>query len=138
MKVHLKLGNLRITIGPETWLCFHCGFETADRREAQAHFGEGPDEEPLCRSWAELDADGRASEYQSAMGELEREREEADRLRTEVENLEHRLGSYESLVGSRFRGCRTIGDAFNLFDSMEGRALAAEQRLAELQKERTA
>lgn len=117
----------------QTWRCFHCGFETSDRKEASGHFGEFGEEYPLCIHWSDLDADGKASEFQSINAELEGEREENLKLRQQVEQLEYLTGSQEADISSRFKGCRTINEAFFKYDSMEGRALAAEARIAALE-----
>ena len=116
----------------EPWVCFHCGFSSADRIEAAGHFGEFGDEFPICLTWAKLNADDRLQEYQNITGELNREREENLRMRSQIEGLEYRLYDFEILLGSRFKGCKTINDAFNLYDSMEGRALAAEEKCSKL------
>lgn len=112
------------------WLCFHCGFQTSDHREAASHFGDSDDERPLCVTWSALNAEGKASEYQSALRELNAERDENLVLKTKIEGLEYRLSAFENLLYSRFPNCRTLDQAFNMYDSMEGRALAAEERLA--------
>ena len=117
----------------QTWRCFHCGFETIDRKEALGHFGEFGEEYPLCIHWSDLDADGKASEFQSINAELECAREENLKLRQQVEQLEYLTGSQEADISSRFKGCRTINEAFFKYDSMEGRALAAEERIAALE-----
>lgn len=114
------------TSGP--WVCFHCGFTTGDEAEAKAHFGDRDDEEPLCLTWHDLDADGRASEYQSVIQELNGEREENAALRTKVEGLEYRVDGQLSDIRSftPFRKCSGINEVFHVYDSIEGRALAAE------------
>ena len=117
----------------QTWRCFHCGFETSDKTEASGHFGEFGEEYPLCIHWSDLDADGKASEFQSINAELECAREENLKLRQQVEQLEYLTGSQEADISSRFKGCRTINEAFFKYDSMEGRALAAEERIAALE-----
>lgn len=114
---------------PTVWTCFHCGFQTSDRLKASGHFGDMGEQDPLCVVWVDLDADGRASEIQNVAGQLTEEFEENCRLRTQMEGLEYRLLEFENLLGSRFPKCRNLDDAFNLYDSMEGRALAAEERL---------
>ena len=117
----------------QTWRCFRCGFETSDKTEASGHFGEFGEEYPLCIHWSDLDADGKASEFQSINAELECAREENRKLRRQVEQLEYLTGSQEADISSRFKGCRTINEAFFKYDSMEGRALAAEERIAALE-----
>jgi hypothetical protein len=112
----------------KTWRCFNCGFETQDRAEALAHFGDRDEGESLCITWDDLNVDGRAQEYQSRVEERNATEEENTKLRQENEALEDRLGGIEGEIASRFKGCRTVNDAFNLYDSMEGRALASEER----------
>jgi hypothetical protein len=116
------------------WRCFHCGFETTDRIEAQGHFGDRDDEVPLCISWHDLDADGKASEIQHEHGMLLEEQDENLRLRTKIEGLEYRVEGQLSEIHSfaPFRKCDTIQQVFNVYDSMEGRALAAGEQLARL------
>lgn len=120
----------------EEWRCFHCEFATSDAKEAAAHFGDRDDESPICVTWKELNADGKLAEFQQMFGELESERDESNQLRMSVETLEYRLSEYENLLSSRFKNCRTLNDAFNLFDSVEGRMLAAEEKIVEVEKER--
>lgn len=113
------------------WRCFHCGFETIHRAEAAAHFGDDDDGQPICLDWMKLNADERIAAYQGVIKELDAERDENTRLRERAESLEHRVNGIEAEVGSRFKGCRTVNEAWCQFDSMEGRALLAEQRLRE-------
>lgn len=135
IRAEKRIAELEVQLADEkqTWRCFHCGFETSDRKEASGHFGEFGEEYPLCIHWSDLDADGKASEFQSINAELEGEREENLKLRQQVEQLEYLTGSQEAAISSRFKGCRTINEAFFKYDSMEGRALAAEERIAALE-----
>ena len=70
---------------------------------------------------------------------LRKAEEEIELLRRERESEIVSTESYYSrlqldLRGWRpFRECRSIKDVFDLFDSMEGRALAAEERLTEIE-----
>lgn len=61
---------------------------------------------------------------------------EIARLRAVNEQLDYEAGharAMECEIGRLFKhGARSVQDAFNLFDSMEGRALAAEERVHEL------
>ena len=79
------------------WRCFHCEFETSDRNEAQAHFGDDSDDPSLCVFWASMDDAERAHEYQQMVLELNATREDVFRLNAEIE--------MESAEGMRlFRG----------------------------------
>lgn len=115
--------------------CFHCGFQTSDEAEAAAHFGDRDDEEPICRTWAALNSDRRLQEYQSVQRELTAERNKNALFRTRIDGLEYMLHAYEDLTGSRFKGCKTLDEAFNQFDFMEGRALLAEKAVATLRQQ---
>lgn len=112
-----------------TWTCFHCGFSTRNEQFAAAHFGER-DEPALCRSWAQLNADGRVHEYQSVVAQLDAERSANAILQSKIEGLEYQVdGRHAEIVSFKpFRECQSIQDIFNVYDSIEGRALAAEER----------
>lgn len=107
------------------WRCFHCGFETDDPKEAEAHFGKRDDEAALCLSWQSLDDAGRAELLRSTIRELNGEREDNERYRGKIEGI-------SSEISSRFNGCTTINQAWCKYDSMEGRALLAEAELDRL------
>jgi len=118
------------------WRCFHCDFITMDREAAAAHFGDRDDAEefkPVCKWWARMDDHERLETLQDTLRELNKGAEENMRLLTRIEGLEHQVHSQQSAVQGYkpFRECRSIYDVFCLYDSMEGRALAAEERLAE-------
>jgi hypothetical protein len=121
-----------ISTAQNTWRCFHCGFETADPKEASGHFGDRDDELPLCCSWAELDADGKASEMQQEHAMLLEEQDENIRLRTKIEGIEYQVEGQLSEIHSfaPFRKCSSIREVFHVYDSMEGRALAAEEAIS--------
>lgn len=112
-----------------TWTCFHCGFATSDTAEAEAHFGDLDNEQALCQWWLATSAEDRNQELQSAYRELNAEREENAALKTKIEGLEYRIDGIEAQISSRFKGCRSIDEAWHKYDAMEGRALAAEEKL---------
>jgi hypothetical protein len=111
------------------WTCFHCGETFTNHYQARQHFGDTPDKEPACQM-------GATREDRAVLRRLRAAEITIDRLRVDIENdtsstqafyskLEAQLQSYKP-----FRGCRSIQDVFNVYDSMEGRALAAEELLA--------
>jgi len=115
------------------WRCFHCDFITSDHAEAQAHFGDRDDGEefkPICKWWDRMDDEERKEAFQDAMRDLNEGAQENMNLREQVEDLEGQIGTQESQIRSYkpFKDCRSIHDIFCLYDSMEGRALAAEER----------
>ena len=122
------------------WRCFQCDFITSDREEALAHFGDCDDGEefkPICKWWAEMDDGERKRTFQDLQRDFGRGAKENMRLLDKIEGLECNLEALTSVIRGYkpFRKCSSIYDVFCLFDSMEGRALAAEERLAELQKQ---
>ena len=115
------------------WRCFHCDFITSDHAEAQAHFGDRDDGEefkPICKWWDRMDDEERKEAFQDAMRDLNEGAQENMNLREQVEDLEGQIGTQESQIRSYkpFKDCRSIHDIFCLYDSIEGRALAAEER----------
>jgi hypothetical protein len=112
------------------WTCFHCGETFAPtldgQRRAQVHFGATPDENPGCIE--KLNAEER-----SLLRRLRAAQVENNRLRIDAEDefgqrYYSRLASDIRATAGVFRDCQTLRDVFNLYDSMEGRALAAEER----------
>lgn len=70
-----------------TWRCFHCGFATADKAEAEAHFGDSDEAEPLCLDWTRLTEDERVQAVQNLCRELAGERDENATLLAERDRL---------------------------------------------------
>ena len=125
------------------WRCFHCDFITADREEAAAHFGDRDDAEefkPICKWWASLAEDERLGTLQDTIQQLNAEQRENMSHRTAIEGLEYQVGTHAGIFNSYkpFRGCTSMYEVFCVYDSMEGRALAAEEKLCELNSEATA
>ena len=58
------------------WRCYSCGFETSDKSQAEAHFGEEEGEVSLCVEWANMDSSERVRAYQELTVELNETREE--------------------------------------------------------------
>lgn len=117
------------------WRCFHCDFVTNDREEAAAHFGDrddGEESKPICKWWDRMGADEQIETLQDTIRELNKGAEENMRLLTRIEGLEYQVDSQESTIRGYkpFKDCHSIYDVFCLYDSMEGRALAAEECLA--------
>jgi hypothetical protein len=125
------------------WRCFCCDFVTNDREEAAAHFGDRDDAEefkPICRWWNFLEQDERLQTLQDTLKQLAAEQRDNQRLRTHIEGLEYQVESIPQQIKSYkpFRNCSTIYGIFCEFDSMEGRALAAEEALREMREANTA
>jgi hypothetical protein len=117
---------------PHGWTCFHCGETFLPTLEGQImakrHFGFDVNATPGCIE--KLTAPER-----SLLLRIRASQAENDRLRAEAEDefgerYYARLASDIRSTAGVFRDCRTLRDLFNLYDSMEGRALAAEEQLA--------
>lgn len=129
------------------WRCYHCDFITNDPQEAESHFGERDDAEefkPICKWWSNMDDHERLETLQSYIKDLASERNDNYRQRTAIEGLEYQVGL---LYNKEFNGYKPFRDAkvtsvyeaFCLYDSMEGRALSAEEKLraAELSEDKS-
>src|ERR1700730_6872585 len=109
------------------WRCFHCDFITSDSAEAAAHFGDEDDSMPICKWWRVMSEDERLSEVASQIKQIRELLHENLRHRIAIEGLEYQVDSIPQQIKSYkpFRGCNSIYDVFCVYDSMEGRALAA-------------
>lgn len=119
---------------PNGWCCFHCGeafpFTRGGYRAARVHFGATPDWAPDCierRTKPDnvLLEEGRRARIAST--QFQKARDEA--LEGE-EVAQCELSAWRQAI----KGAGTVHDVRCAFDSVEGRALAAEAVLAELQR----
>lgn len=111
------------------WVCFHCGEHFpgtfGGQRSAQEHFGEKPCATPACIVKGDKGllralrhAEREAARWQNDAHEgISIDRAYYARLESDIKLLKP------------FKNCRSLQDVFNVYDSMEGRALAAEERL---------
>lgn len=108
------------------WTCFHCGehFKGTDdgEAEARAHFGPTPDWSPLC-------IERRLQSDDALLMEARRSRDEAARLRLQVDEQAQVIASFVADLKSQFSGAQTVHEAWCRLDAMEGRAIAAEETL---------
>lgn len=109
------------------WTCFHCSETFTTIGAARDHFGTGQDAKPGCILKVELGGE------RGMLMEIRKVEAENSRLRMDIENESSSTVVYNSKLERDinafrpFRGCRSLWDVFNRFDSMEGRALAAEE-----------
>lgn len=112
------------------WTCFHCGETFTQQGSAADHFGDAPYRDPGCLIRVQL-GDERGLQMALRKAEVE-----IDRLRNLLESEIVRHETFSALLKSYLRGyrpfrdCETVRDVFFLYDSMEGRALAAEENSA--------
>jgi hypothetical protein len=105
-----------------SWTCFHCDETFTTAEEAAEHFGDSPEEKPACLL---------GPERKALLTALRKSEGRARRLAHENEVLEYQVGSVE-FAWRRFGGARSEHEAFCAYDSMEGRALAAEAIVADM------
>lgn len=116
------------------WTCFHCGetFPSGtldDVHRARDHFGATPNAKPGCLLKIE------PGEERALLMRVRRLERANEMLRQEIEDdlsrrFYSRLTSEIRGTAPAFKNCSTLRDIFNLFDSTEGRALAAEERVS--------
>lgn len=109
----------------DCWRCFHCDEVFTDLEKAREHFGNTLLTPAHCQD--NDDREQLLRRTRIAVNDAIRMSTQLGQERTENEALASQLSAWEH----RFPGCRTPQDVFNKYDSMEGRALAAEERLAQ-------
>jgi hypothetical protein len=118
------------TAPPHGWTCFHCGETFTTPRTARDHFGTTPDEKPGCVLKVELGGQrGLIMELRRLQDENRKLHDDISDETTFYRDYHAKLASDISLISSAFKGCRSLRDVFNVYDSMEGRAIAAESLL---------
>lgn len=110
------------------WRCFHCGETFTDEQEARNHFGVDEEWQAGCVDPLTKDEKERRADQVQMYQELDRERDENSRLMSR----DYVLGCWERDLVKFFNGAKSIHQAYLALDAMEGRALAAEEKLAAL------
>ena len=117
------------------WTCFHCGETFTTVGSARDHFGAQPDATPGCMLKVTFgDERGWLMELRKLEAAVERWRNDAFDETTFYREYHAKLESDIRSTAPAFKNCRSLRDMFNVFDSMEGRALAAEERAATLHR----
>ena len=116
-------------LAPEDgWVCFHCGERFMNEHNARLHFGPMPDAEPGCVMKL-------LSEDKRLLIKIRKLQSIIDDLREQNEQLDYEGGLASSIkheLSEQFNGAKTVREAWFQYESMEGRALAAEERLEAL------
>jgi len=122
--MHTSCNGTRRSKPRQGWTCFHCGEHfrgsAAGELAAREHFGPTQDWSPLCIERKSVGDDDLLRMSRQARVEAQaylRQRHEAE---------EEAEGAHAKLSALAQFPARTVGDAFNMFHSMEGRALASE------------
>lgn len=114
------------------WRCFHCDETFTTPGAAADHFGNYLNSTPGCIIKIQV------GDERGWLMELRKLQKENEHLRQQMNegywdmtvfhnHLQTHIQSYRP-----FRKCNTLQDVFFEFDSIEGRALAAEEKLKEL------
>jgi hypothetical protein len=114
--------------GVREWRCFHCNEVFTDAAAAKEHFGPDTEWQAGCIDPLTKDEAERRQDQVDMYTELDREREENSRLMSR----DYVLSCYERDLAKFFNGAKSVHQAFLVLDSIEGRALAAEEKLAAL------
>lgn len=115
------------------WICFHCGEQLKTVGNAQDHFGGNPGALAACQIKVGEER-GLLMELRKAEAAAEQYQARALEAEQRVESLEYQVNGQLSEMQSYqpFRGCRSIYEIFCVYDSVEGRAIAAEERVGQL------
>lgn len=117
------------------WTCFFCGDTFMHERQARIHFGATPEQRPGCLLRIEPGERPLLRALRFAQDENARLRDEID-SEFAAEYHSRIAGDIRSIAA--FKTCSTLRDVFNLYDHWEGRAIAAEARLAAIVARRPA
>jgi hypothetical protein len=112
------------------WVCYHCGERFTTWGSAEDHFGKNPHDTPACIIKAG-DERGLVMELRKAEQAAEDQLQRALQAEREIETLECRVQALTTNFKQYkpFKNCDSANEAFFVYDSMEGRALAAEERV---------
>lgn len=107
------------------WCCFHCGETFTIQSAARAHFGATPEATPGCILKIEAGEGGLLRKLRVVLDENARLHADIHDETTFYREYYAKLAA--DLQGFKpFKNCRSLQDVFNVYDFMEGRALAAE------------
>jgi hypothetical protein len=110
------------------WTCFHCGDTFTTPGAAQLHFGHTPMDDPACRIKA-----GEEYGLLIALRKIEKDYEAL------IDRMHELDGQIEVVSRERAEVLRAVKagsleEARNAWESMEGRAIAAEATVAEIER----
>lgn len=111
------------------WKCFFCGEIFLCQAEASAHFGDrgGLHTEPGCVCPLRDDEKMRRREHVTLLRNLDLASQARDKAQDDADAYHAQSTELERLFG---KGRNTAREAWLEFDDMEGRALAAEEKIA--------
>lgn len=117
------------------WVCFFCGERFTTIGTARDHFGAAQGCEPGCALKVAFgDERGWLMELRKLEERADQQQDRALEAERELENAQCRINSLSDAMKSYrpFRACDSIQHAFHVYDSMEGRALFAEEECRRL------
>jgi hypothetical protein len=111
------------------WRCFHCDEVFTDQQAAAIHFGDNIDHRPGCVERLNAPENNLVLALRKVCDEFHRLQLE---VAEEITNDNYFYGRLRQSLATikPFAKCISLHDVFMVFDSMEGRTLAAEARLA--------
>jgi hypothetical protein len=115
------------------WTCFHCGETFMTWGSARDHFGRTPGDKAACLIKLG-DERGLVMELRKAEQRADEQLKRALQAERDLEAAQCQISSLSDSMHSfkPFQKCNSINQVFFVYDSMEGRALAAEEKLREL------
>lgn len=116
----------------KTWRCFFCDGVFKSEKTARDHFGIDSEDawKPGCIDPLTKDETERREFIIGLFQELDGERAE----NAELQNKAYLLSKAHDDLARFFKGAKSVHQAYLEYDAMEGRALAAEEKLAALTK----
>lgn len=121
--------RLTYTKPSEGWVCFHCGERFTTETGARRHFGPTPDWKPRC-----IEVNGTHEGLIDDIRTLRLERDEARKDRNRADELADSKASQVAELYRLFPGAMSAWQAWQQFDSVKGRAMAAEAIVEELER----
>lgn len=104
------------------WVCYHCGWVCNTRAEGLDHFGYDESEMPTCIVVA--------TETQQAIVEDRRFwKNRALRAEDDLEQAEHIASSFTWDLRSKFKGAKSVTEAWQKYETLEGENLALKEKI---------
>lgn len=109
------------------WRCFFCNEVFTDEAAARNHFGLDEEWTAGCIDPLTKDEKERRADQVQFYIELDGERERSAALQDKA----YLLGHWEDDLKRHFNGAKSVNQAMLMYEAMETRALAAEEKLAQ-------
>jgi len=127
VRMHAALRALTHALEIKQWRCFHCDEVFYTEQAAAAHFGDDQTVTPGCVKML-------TTHEKELLAQTDKWIERATAAEEKLEQCEYEKHLLNPSQYKYFKNCRTMNDVVNEYESMEGRALAAEARLDYVRK----